>query len=67
MKPITQNALARLLKPHKVFPPRLGPSMLGARATSGHSSSDYYKRTEIFRPPAAANPFVAPAAERMRT
>ena len=39
-KPITQNALARLLKPHKVFPVDVGPE---------HSRRKGYKRVQLER------------------
>jgi hypothetical protein len=39
-KPITQNALARLLKPHKVFPVDVGPE---------HSRRKGYKRAQFER------------------
>jgi hypothetical protein len=38
MKPITQNALARLLKPHKVFPADVGPE---------HARRKGYKRAQF--------------------
>ena len=35
-KPITQNALARLLRPHNVFPSMSAPRTLGGKANVAH-------------------------------
>jgi Protein of unknown function (DUF3631) len=56
-KPITQNALARLLKPHKVFPADVGPE---------HARRKGYKRAQFERlfqasaPPSASSSLARP-------
>jgi Protein of unknown function (DUF3631) len=62
-KPITQNALARLLKPHKVFPGDIGPERMRRK---GYKRSQFQPLFEAYLKASSPPPLTTAQPRRTR-